>query len=256
MIPVKPQNQIQQNEPEAIKPLPKAKIYCQLAEQFLLPKKSSRCITRDYLVGVYTGNFFRVSLSDINRFKIDITPALLKRMPFIDFSTIIAKLDALLVEQDQPKLGFTKGYMPDTDWLCNIARFIDPCNAACIFEHRVRDQNNAVTDSNKVLIAQKTAERMLLVDNNLLGKRHIMDSLYSLSEARRQLGSKERQLELLKERSIKLSEEIKNCKLIVENKLMATALIFRAEMSQEAELGDAGISEEEEQRRLKKVKET
>jgi len=248
-------NQISNNEPEAIRSLSKKKIYEKLAEDYLLPNFSCRAIIRDYLAGVYSNNYFRVGLSEINKFKVDITPRLMKKAVFVDVSQIVQKIDALLKESNRPHLGFIHGYMPDTEWLYQVARFVDPCNAAGIFEHSIRDPTNPIIDSDKVLVAQRVAEKILLADNNLLGKRNVMDSVRDLCETQRKMSCRERKLKLMEVRGIKLMEEIKEGKLEVESKLRVTSLIVRAEVRQKYERDERGISEEEEHRRLLKVKE-
>ena len=84
MRPQSLKNRINENEPEQLKALSKAKIYQQLAEQYLMPNPKSRAITRDYLIGVFTGKYFRVSLSDIHKFKAAITPRHMKKALYVN----------------------------------------------------------------------------------------------------------------------------------------------------------------------------
>ena len=70
------------HEPEELRNKDRPTIYQQLAEQYFLPHPRSRAITRDYLAGVYTGEYYRVSLSDISTFNAGIRPKLMKKTPW------------------------------------------------------------------------------------------------------------------------------------------------------------------------------
>jgi hypothetical protein len=255
MRPTKLQNQSHDNEPESLRALSKAKLYQQLAEQYLLPNLRSRAITRDYLIGVHTGKYFRVSLSDIHKFQADITPKLMKKALFVNVAETIQKVDALLLENDRPKLGFMKGYMPDTQWLYQVARFVDPCNVTAIFQYPIKEPGASTISSEKVLMAQQAAEKALLGDNGLLGKRHIMDSLRELCDKQRQLKCRERELNLLDKKGEKLLEKIKNDRLEVERSLISSSRTILSELNKNIERDVSDEYGKEETRKLLKVKE-
>jgi hypothetical protein len=69
------------HEPEELRSKYRQTIHQQLAEQYFLPHSKSRAITRDYLAGVYAGEYFRVSLSDISTFNAGLRPKLMKKTP-------------------------------------------------------------------------------------------------------------------------------------------------------------------------------
>ena len=240
------------NEPTLLKDLSRSKIYKQLAEDYYLPEKTCRAITRDYLVGIHTGQYFRIRLLDLKRFMADITPKLLKRTVHTTNHEAVEKLNALLKENSLPTLGFKNGNLPDSEWLSQVARYIDPCNAADLFEHPVcKPEEGKGIDSNRVLQAKKAAEKKMLGDNGLLGKREVVEEVRELWEAQRRLRSKESELELLRTRGSELMRKIEQDKVEVEGKLtQTTELVLRALERKEGEKG-----EEEEKKRRQRVKE-
>ena len=160
------------DEPTDLKDLSRSKIYKLLAEDYYLPEKTCRAITRDYLIGIHTGQYFRIRLPDLKRFMADITPKLLKRTAHTTNHEVVEKLNALLKENNLLTLGFRNGNLPDSEWLNQVARYIDPCNAADLFEHPVcRPDEGKGIDSNRVLQAKKAAEKKMLGDSGLMGKR-------------------------------------------------------------------------------------
>ena len=143
------------HEPPALKDLSRPKIYSLLAEDYYLPHKACRAITRDYLVGVYTGKYFRVKLEDLKKFTASLTPKLMKRIVHTTNQEVVEKVDALLKEHKLSPLGFKGGLLPDSEWLSQVARFIDPCNAADLFDLPVcKPEEGKEIDSNRVLMAK------------------------------------------------------------------------------------------------------
>lgn len=256
MRPQNIKNQINEKEPEELKVLSKTKIYQQLAEKYLIPNPKSRAITRDYLIGVFTGKYFRVSLSDIHKFNADITPRHMKKALYVNIAETVQKVDAILREAKQAQLGFTMNYMPDTVWLYQVARFVDPCNATGIFKCPVRYPINSTMNSDKVLMAQQAAEKALLEDYGILGKRHIMDSLQEMCNVQKQLSCRQRELDCVEKKRVSLVDKIKADKVEVENRLEATTVIVLSEINQTIEREISRGSEEEERRRVMRVKET
>jgi hypothetical protein len=242
----------QTDEPPSLKNLSRSKIYKLLAEEYYLPERTCRAITRDYLIGVHTGQYFRIKLQDLKRFMADITPRLLKRTVHTTNHETVEKLNALLRENSLPSLGFKNGNLPDSEWLSQVARFIDPCNAADLFEHPVcRPEEGKEIDSNRVLLAKKAAEKKMLGDCGLLGKREVMEEVRELWEAQKRLKSRESELEQLKTRGNELLKKIEQDKGDVEGRLtQTTETVLRRLEGEEGRKGD-----EEERKRRQKMRE-
>lgn len=68
-----------------------------------------------------------------------------------------------------------------------MARFIDPCSTAAIFEVPLKRSGDSTVDSDKVLVAQQAAEKVLL---DALSKRIVMESLQGLCDTYRRLKSR------------------------------------------------------------------
>jgi hypothetical protein len=242
----------QAHEPILLKDLSRSTIYKMLAEEYFLPERTCRAITRDYLVGVHTGQYFRIKLQDLKRFMADITPRLMKRTVYTTNHETVEKLNALLRENSLPTLGLRNGNLPNTEWLNQVARFIDPCNAADLFEHPVcRPDEGKGIDSNRVLQAKKTAEKKMLGDSELLGKREVIEEVRELWEAQKRLRSRESEFEQLKARGTELLKKIEQDKGDVEGRLtQTTETVLRALEKKEGENGEA-----EERKRRQRVKE-
>jgi hypothetical protein len=221
-----PQTQLPTNtrdEPHSLKDLSKSKIYHQLAEEYYLPDRACRAISRDYLVGVHTNKYFRVKLSDFKKFTADLTPRMMKRATHTTNQEIVEKLEALLKEYKLSPLGFKGGLLPDSEWLSQVARLIDPCNAADLFELPVcKPEEGKEIDSNRVLMAKKVAEKKMLGDSGLLGKRGVVEEVRELWESQKRLKSREQELEGLKSRGRELTEKVERDKQEVETRLIKT----------------------------------
>jgi hypothetical protein len=221
-----PQAQLPTNtrdEPPSLKDLSKSKIYRQLTEEYYLPDKNCRAISRDYLVGVYTNKYFRVKISDFKKFTADLTPRMMKRTAHTTNQEMVEKLEALLKEYKLSPLGFKKGSLPDSEWLSLVTRVIDPCNAADLFKLPVcKPEEGKEIDSNRVLMAKKAAEKKMLGDNGLLGKREVMEEMRELWESQKRLKIREQELENLNNRGRELKEKVEKDKQEMEMKLIKT----------------------------------
>jgi hypothetical protein len=241
------------NEPPFLKDLSRSKIYKLLAEEYFIPNPTCRAISRDYLIGVHTGKYFRVRLPTLKKFMVDMTPSLMKKTVHTTNHEIVEKLEALLKEHGLAPLGFKKGNLPDSEWLDKMARFIDPCNAADLFEHPVcRPDEGKEIDSNRVLIAKKAAEKKMLGDTGLLGKREVMEEVRELWEAQKKLKSRQVELELLRTRGTELVRNIEKENGEVETRLTKTTETVLRRL--EGKEGGKGEGEEEEMVRRQRVK--
>ena len=162
MIPIKPV-QVRDNldEPEAIRNLKKKAIYKLLSEQWLLPEESSKGVHRRYLVGVYRGDYFRVNIMEYKRFEVELTPAQLKKTPFLSSGDVFVKISHLLTEIGIPPLGFEVGLFPEDTWLYKIVRFVDRSNATGVYLQIAPPRQpplGAEPVSNQMIAAKRHAE--------------------------------------------------------------------------------------------------
>lgn len=125
------------NEPELFRPLTKHAIYKLLSNEFLLPAKDSRAVTRGYLSAVYRNEVFRVNRVDILTFEARLTTEDLVRTSFSCLLTSIDRLSRLLELQNHRGLGFRGSSLPDECWLYRIARFVDAYNLLGLFRRRI-----------------------------------------------------------------------------------------------------------------------
>jgi hypothetical protein len=240
------------DEPPSLKDLSKSKIYKQLAEEYYLPDKSCRAISRDYLVGVHTNKYFKVKLSDFKKFTADLTPRLMERTTHTTNQEMVEKLEALLKEYKHSPLGFKVGLLPDSEWLSLVARLIDPCNAADLFKLPVcKPEEGKEIDSNRVLMAKKAAEKKMLGDNGLLGKREVIVEVRELWESQKRLKSREQELETLKNRGRKLEEKVEKDKQEVEMKLIKTTETVLGRLKR----GEESLVQEEMEMKRQRVRE-
>lgn len=77
MLPIRPNEReaIRLQEPEEIRDLTKKALHARLENEYYLPEQSARGVNRAYLVGIFTGQFYRVLLLDWKRFDAELTPA-------------------------------------------------------------------------------------------------------------------------------------------------------------------------------------
>jgi hypothetical protein len=257
MRPSFPPAQDRQQEPESLRHLSRSKLYKHLSETYFLPKLNSRAITRSYLIGVYLDKYFRVRNSQIKQVLCTMTPSDLERANFVTVPETVAKLDALLKEKDQKSLGFNGDFMPDVDWLFQVARCVDPSNSAGFFKKAIEDPKATANDSDKVLLAQQAAEKALLEDHGLLGRRDIMDSLQSLSDSNRQLRSHLHEESLLMAKWTKAKDKVKKSRAIVEEKLtLSSLLVLNGIEPEPADLSSFAEADAGRARKLLKVRET
>jgi hypothetical protein len=251
MRPSNPTHCHRYEEPEEIKGLSKAKLYKLLREKYALPKFNCRAITRSYLVGVYLGKHFRVANSDLKPLLAKLAPSDLEKENFMTVGEAVVKLDSLLKEKGQRSLGFNGDFMPDADWLFQVARCVDPCNSACFFKKAISLPETEGNDSNRVLVAQQAAERALLGDHGLLDKREIMDSLQDLSDSNKRLRSSQQEESQLRAKLLRVKDKIKEDKARVEERLTVCSVLVLNGI--EPERGDFSSRAEVEEGRAKKL---
>ena len=200
MIPIRPapQNHENADEPEAVRHLKKKAIYKLLAEQFLLPEENSKGVHRRYLVGVYRGDYFRISAMEYKRFEVELTPLQLKKTPFISSGDVFAKISRLLQEMGIPPLGFEVGLFPEDTWLYKVVRFVDRSNATGVYLAIVPARVPPLGDepmSNQMIRAKRNAEAFLV--GNIMNQPSVFNVIKTLWDSHKKVISRMREIEQL-----------------------------------------------------------
>jgi hypothetical protein len=186
------------NEPEAIRNLKKKALYKLLNDRFLLPEENSKGVNRQYLVGVYTGALYRIDLMEYKRFEIELTPAQLKKTPFLNTADAYVKLSRLLEELGLSPLGFDIGAFPEDTWLYKVIRFVDRNNATGVYLERVNaplPQNIANSPSSVMMRAKRNAEHFLI--NGIMQVKSVYPALKTLWDCHKKEISRRREVEQL-----------------------------------------------------------
>lgn len=229
--------------------LSRSKLYDRLAQEYYLPCRGSRAITRDYLLGVESDRYFRVENRDMKLFLAEVSPKTLKRSLCTHNREVAEKVDALLREHGLPCLGFGQGLLPDSKWLTEVARYVDPRNAAGLFEEECGGtKKRKDIDSTRVLEVKRRVEKILLVDTGLLAKRHMNEGLSELWTWQKRLKAKEGELREVTARGRVLAKEIEEGRTQVRVMLNSLSELVVEEL-EKAE-GDNGV-EKKEKRRVK-----
>jgi len=216
-------NRINDDEPEEIRLVSKKALLERLKEEYYLPNDMSRLLRR-YLVGVYTGEYFRVRLVEIKHFQAELTPRQLKKAPILNNADAYAKLNAILREQGRPPLGYAAGTMPEESWFINVARFIDKQNVTGIFLVELPGAPQINSESQRMLDAKKAAEDYLLNDNHLLGNQIIYTQVREVWESQKRLTSKLRDVESALEALDAARARVTDEETKLQSKLMGAAL--------------------------------
>ena len=112
------QNELQGDKPDSeegldTKSLDKKDLYDLLAHKYYLPPYSSKGVNRDYLLGVYRDQFFRVELMAFKHFEVDLTPQMVRRIGVINNAILVRKLKILLASKGMKELGFDEDEPPE-----------------------------------------------------------------------------------------------------------------------------------------------
>lgn len=148
---------MQAEQPETIN-LDKKELFDLLAHKYFLPPYQSRGVTRDYLLGVYRGEYFRVGLVELKHFEVDLTAAMIKRVGVLNNALLVKKLNLLQESRGQPQLGFDIFEPPDQvgfreqGWLYRVARFVDKSNLLEFFEEAVVEEPALTSTSSNISV--------------------------------------------------------------------------------------------------------
>jgi len=225
MIPVRPPrpNAQNENEPEAIRSLKKKALYKLLSERYLLPEENSKGVNRHYLVGVYTGRYFRVDVMDHKRFEVELTPGQQKKTPFLNTADSFVKLQKFLQELGQPPLGFDIGAFPKDTWLYKIIRYVDRENVTGVYLETVDlpyAANIVGAPGNVMMRSKRNAERFLLAQ--VINVSTVYQALKSLWDCHKKEISRRREVEQLT-RELASSRERLNGESAAVNAALAKA---------------------------------
>ena len=205
MLPVRQaQQQANLDEPAAIRDMKKKVLYKQLSDQWFLPEENSKGVNRRYLVRVYTGAVYRILIMDYKRFDMELTPAQLKKAPFLSSADVYSKIDALLVEGGQRPLGFEVGCFPEDTWLYKVARWVDRINSAGVYLEALQALAGApILDTHRMITAKRNAEQVLITQPGAAGRRlmdqpAVYNALKSVWDAHKKHISRQREIEQLR----------------------------------------------------------
>jgi hypothetical protein len=117
----------------------KAQIYSTLNNQYLLPAKDSRGVSKRYLARVHSNEVFRVGKIAILQFEATLVPEDVQKHNFLNVSIMVARLNQLLQLLHLPQLGFDAGNYPDEEWVLRIIRYIDGYNILGFYKRAIRN---------------------------------------------------------------------------------------------------------------------
>ena len=189
MIPVKPHNEEEArlHEPEELRKLTKKALHTRLSEEYYLPDHTTRGVNRDYLVGVFTGAYFRVPLLEYKRFDAELTPAQKKKCPILCGADAVVKINHLLQETGRSELGFPHGLYPDEKWFLGIARYIDKTCITGIFLDVIPDAPLLNCISARMVRAKRACEEYLMGERELLAQPLIYNQVKEVWESQKRL---------------------------------------------------------------------
>jgi hypothetical protein len=213
------------NEPERVRGLSNKQIYVNLAAQYHLPPFTSRGVNRRYLLGVFTGDHFRVEAGALHHFMADLTPASKQKSTLIYCNKLMDKLNALLRETNRSPMGFEQGMVPEEKWLLEIIRFVDRSNVLGAFLQAVPGAPLLECMSQNMTRAKANAETYLLLgDNNLLANKSLEKAVLGLYDHGKKLEGQRKELLALVQKGQALEREVNRSAASLRDKLHQTAL--------------------------------
>jgi hypothetical protein len=132
-----PVERMNPNEPPEIREWSKTKLHAHLSEQFCLPSRESRGVTRTYLVLVYQNQAFRITRQELLQFESTLTPAENRKTPFYCVSLLYERLNLLLPMLGLLPFAFPENCLPEEDWFSRILRWADRFNVLEAFQRRI-----------------------------------------------------------------------------------------------------------------------
>ena len=158
MLPLRNTEEQAENEPEELRGVTKSILYDQLSATYLLPAKDSKGVNRAYLVGVHTGQNFRVPAITIKRYEADLPGNAYKKTQYVNMNDVAHRLNVLLAEMNQRQLGFAPHVTPEEKWILRIVRYVDQLNILGVFSGPVPTPVMAESQSLTIYNAKRRAE--------------------------------------------------------------------------------------------------
>ena len=226
MMPIRHNNDddARANEPEEVRGLTKKALHGRLNNEYFLPEHTTKGVNRDYLVGVFTGQYFRVPLLEYKRFDAELTPAQKKKCPILCGIDAVVKINRLLQETHRPPLGFNTGVYPDEKWFLSIARYIDKSSVTGIFLEPIPDAIPLDCVSTRMVRAKRAAEEFLMGQHNLLTNVPIYNQVKEVWESQKRLVARRMELESLMAHGRSVEEKLRDEESYLNSKLMNTAM--------------------------------
>lgn len=182
------------DEPAEIRELTKKALHERLSQDYFLPPNHARGITRVYLVGVYTGRYYRVGLFDMQRFMAELTSQHMRKAPHINSNDVKAKVEVLLREHNLPQLGYPVGVIPEEGWLLQVARMLDQTNCTAIFMDPIPNPDQPDILTTRMHTAKMNAERIELRTPGLLADPKIFREIEAIWNCHKRLTNKRREV--------------------------------------------------------------
>jgi len=175
----------------------KRALYNLLADKYYLPPRDSKGVSRLYLEKVDKGICFRVELIKMKRFLAELSPSQTKRSLHTNKAEAFFKLTSILRELGLNPLSFEAEYVPDSEWLFNVLRYVDSSNASGVFEHELMSHPNVKYDSALLLKIKKTAEQVEFVDTGFLKNKKTFGAIQNLIELQRRLTGRKAEAQMM-----------------------------------------------------------
>lgn len=221
----------------------KLALYKHLADKYYLPPRDSKGVTRPYLERVEKGTCFRVELTQMKHFLAELTPSQTKRSLHTNKAEAFFKLTTILRELGLKPLSFDAEYVPDSQWLFSVLRYVDSCNASGVFEYELKSSPNLEYDSALLLRLKKTAEQVEFVDTGFLKNKHNFDAVKNLIEHQRRLIGRKAEAQMMMRELEARKISIKKDEQEINSELTRIVWGARARTEVSAEIGKEELAE-------------
>lgn len=211
--------------------LEKKELFETIAENYYIPPLSSKGVTRAYLLQVHGGNVFRVTKSELRHFEVDLTPSMQRRVTNISNSLVVRKLNILLRQTGKKTLGFNENEVPDQNWLCRVARFVDRTNVTELFDSPVKLEPPLSTNSSaisRIHHGRMAASKWFFRDPAVKANRKIWEIMREISDQYRSFVNHRVNLEIMEREIIELRQKKANLQQQLEDTLSRASLTYTA----------------------------
>lgn len=221
----------------------KAALYKHLADKYYLPPRDSKGVTRLYLERVEKGTCFRIELIEMKRFLAELSPSQTKRSLHTNKAEAFIKLVTILRELGLKPLSFDADYVPDSEWLFNVMRYVDGSNVSGVFECELKSSPKLEYDSALLLKLKKTAEQVEFVDTGFLKDKHNFDAVKKLIEHQRRLMGRKAEAQMMMRDLEVRNSSIKKDEQEIKSELTRIIWGARARRETSAEIGEEELPE-------------